>query len=144
VDHDWVVAFDVEDADLEQCSVCCWAYEHRQVVVEVYSSHRVANGMPYVRVDDPVLSRWLTDPHLDNIACLEDDIVDRTSAPVGYATLSAGARTTAGFAQRTVLSTSRAGARHPLRRAPNQAGLYSPTLGIVTARVRANSGRAFR
>jgi hypothetical protein len=70
VDRDWVVAFDVEDADLEQCSVRCWAYEHRQVVIEEYSSYRVANGMPYVRLGDPVLSRWLTDPHLDNIACL--------------------------------------------------------------------------
>ena len=105
MDHDWVVAFDVEDADLEQCSVRCWAYEHRQVVIEEYSSHRVANGMPYVRVGDAVLSRWLTDPHLDNIACLADDIVDRTPAPAGYATLSGSARTTTGFAQRAALST---------------------------------------
>jgi hypothetical protein len=26
--------------------------------------------VPYVRVCDVVLSRWRTDPHLDNIACL--------------------------------------------------------------------------
>src|SRR5271163_1560694 len=75
MDHDWVVASDVEDADLKQRAVRCWAYEHRQIVVEEYSSHRVANGMPYVRVGDAVVSRWLTDPHLDNIACLADDIV---------------------------------------------------------------------
>jgi hypothetical protein len=74
MDHDWVVAFYVEDADLKQRPVRCWAYEHRQLVVEKYSSHRVTHGMPYVRVGDAVLSRWLTDPHLDNIACLGDDI----------------------------------------------------------------------
>lgn len=76
MDHDWVIAFNVEDADLEQRPVCCWSDEHRQVVIEKYSSHRIANGMPYIRVGDPVLSRWLADPHLDNIACLSDDIVD--------------------------------------------------------------------
>jgi hypothetical protein len=99
VDHDWVVTFDVEDADLEQRSVRCWAYEHRQVVIEMYSSHRVANGMPYVRVGDPVLSRWLADPHLDNIACLADDIGGfAPSVPDGYARLSDSARTIMGFA----------------------------------------------
>jgi hypothetical protein len=76
----------------------CWAYEHRQVVVEEYSSHRVANGMPYVRVGDTVLSRWLTDPRLDNIACLADDTVDLTPAPTGYTKLSGSARTTTGLA----------------------------------------------
>jgi hypothetical protein len=70
MDHDWVVAFYVEDADLEQRSVRCWAYEHRQVVVKEDSSHCVAHGMPYVRLGDPVLARWLANPHLDNIACL--------------------------------------------------------------------------
>jgi hypothetical protein len=30
--------------------------------------------MPYVRVGNPVLSRRLTDPHLDNIACLPGTI----------------------------------------------------------------------
>ena len=54
MDHDWVVAFYVEDADLEQCPVRFWADEHRQVVIEMYSSHRVANGMPYVRVGYPL------------------------------------------------------------------------------------------
>jgi hypothetical protein len=107
VDHDWVVAFDVEDADLKQRPVRCWADEHCQVVVQEYSSHRIANCMPYVRVGDPVLSRWFADPHLDNIACLADDIVDRArQTPVGYAKLSGSARTM-GFAQRMVLSTFR-------------------------------------
>jgi hypothetical protein len=75
MDHDWVLAFDVEDADLKQHPVRCWANKHRQVVVEKNSSHRIANGMPCVRLGDPVLSRWLADPGLDNIACLADDIV---------------------------------------------------------------------
>ncbi|MGO9319434.1 MAG: hypothetical protein ACLQBY_01330 [Solirubrobacteraceae bacterium] len=71
MDYDWVVAFYVEDADLEA-----------------------------------VLSRWLADPHLDNIACLADDIVDCSpSKPAGYTKLSGSARMTTGSAQRTVLST---------------------------------------
>jgi hypothetical protein len=28
MDNDWVIAFDVEDADLEQRTVRCWADEH--------------------------------------------------------------------------------------------------------------------
>lgn len=106
MDHDWVVAFDVEDADLEQRSVCCWAYKHRQVVIEKYSSRRVAHGMPYVRLGDLVSSRWLADPHLDNITCLADDTDGfAPSVPDGYTKLNGSARTTTGFAQRTVLST---------------------------------------
>jgi hypothetical protein len=71
MDDDWVILFDVEHADLEKCSVGCWADEHDQVIIQKYWSHCVANGVPYVRVGDPVLSRWLAYPHLDNIACLK-------------------------------------------------------------------------
>ena len=106
MDHNWVLAFDVEDADLKQRPVRCWANEHRQVVVEKYSSHRIANGMPYVRLGDPVLSSWLADPHVDNIACLADDIVDHARQRLPAITkLNGSARTTKGFAQRTALST---------------------------------------
>jgi hypothetical protein len=70
MDDDWVIAFDVEHADLEKYSVGCWADEHDQVIIQAHSPHGVAKGVPYVRVGDPVLSRWLADPHLDNIACL--------------------------------------------------------------------------
>ncbi len=55
MDHDWVVAFDIEDADLKERPVRRRADEHRQVVVERYSSHRIANRVPYVRLGDPVL-----------------------------------------------------------------------------------------
>jgi hypothetical protein len=104
MDHDWVLAFDVEDADLKQRPVRCRANEHRQVVVEKYSSHRIANGMPYVRLGDPVLSRWLADPHLDNIACLPDDIVDHARQRLPAITkLNGSARTTKGL--RTVRSS---------------------------------------
>lgn len=88
MDYDWVVALEVQDADLEQRPVCCWADEHDQVVIQKYPSHRVANGMPYVRVGDPVSSRWLADPHLDNIACLRDGTVDRLSARRNASTLA--------------------------------------------------------
>jgi hypothetical protein len=71
MDDDRVIVFDVEHADLEKCSVGCWADEHDQVIIQDHSSHGVAKGVPYVRVSDPVLSRWLVDPHLDNIACLK-------------------------------------------------------------------------
>jgi hypothetical protein len=67
---DRVILFDVERADLEKRSVGCRADEHDQVIIQKHSSHGVANGVPYVRVGDPVLSRWLAYPHLDNIACL--------------------------------------------------------------------------
>jgi hypothetical protein len=65
-----VVALDVENPDLEQRSVGCGADEHDQVIIQEHASHRVANGVPYVLVENAVLSRWLTDPHLDNAACL--------------------------------------------------------------------------
>lgn len=70
VDDDGVLAVDVEDADLEQRSVARWPDQHDQVIIEEHSSHRVANGVPYVPVGDAVLSGWLANPHLDNIACL--------------------------------------------------------------------------
>lgn len=72
VDDDGVVAVDVEDSDLQQCSVGGRSDEHDQVVVQVYASHCVSDRVPYVRVRDVVLSRWRTDPHLGNIACLDD------------------------------------------------------------------------
>jgi len=36
--------------------------------------------MQDVRVDNSVLARWLTDPHLDNISCLESSVKDYTKA----------------------------------------------------------------
>jgi hypothetical protein len=33
MDHDWVVAFDIEDTDLEQRPVRSWTDQHRQVIV---------------------------------------------------------------------------------------------------------------
>jgi hypothetical protein len=72
VDDDGVVAVDIEDSDLQQCSVGGRSDEHDQVVVQVYAPHSVSDRVPYVRVRDLVLSRWRTDPHLDNIACLAD------------------------------------------------------------------------
>lgn len=75
MDHDWVVAFDIEDANLQQRPINGWADQHHQVFIQKDSSHRVPNCMPYLHVGDPVLSRRLTDPHLDNIDCLLDDIV---------------------------------------------------------------------
>jgi hypothetical protein len=135
VDHDWVVTFDVEDADLEQRSVRCWAYEHRQVVVQKYSSHRVAHGMPYVRIGDPVLSRWLADPHLDNIACLADDIG-------GFAPSVPWLRQ----AQRTVLSIDNCQRTHP-RRSGIPACERDPAtmleaLGSLPLATRTRSGRS--
>jgi len=62
VDDDWVIALDVEDSDLEQRPVCCWADEHGQLVIEEDSSHRVAHGVPCVRVGYSVLSCRLADP----------------------------------------------------------------------------------
>ena len=97
MDHDWILALDVEDADLEQRPVSCWADEHRQVIVEKYSSHRIANCMPYIRVGDPVLSRWFADPHLDNIACLAGTTSSTALIQplAGYAKLSGGGDGTA-------------------------------------------------
>jgi hypothetical protein len=63
--------------------------------------------VPYVRVGDPVLSRWLADPHLDNIACL--GLLASLARLVAqsadrYETSILAALNTARFAQRTVLS----------------------------------------
>jgi hypothetical protein len=65
-----VCALYVENADLEQRAVFGGPDKHRQIVIQKYASHRVAHRMPYVWIGDPVLSRRLADPHLDNIACL--------------------------------------------------------------------------
>ena len=72
MDDDWVIAFDIEYTDLEQRSVGRWSDEYHQVIVQEHTPHGVANGMPYVSIDKAMLSRWLTDTHLDNIACLTD------------------------------------------------------------------------
>ena len=69
---DWVIAIDVEHADLEQRSVGCRANEDDQVIIEDYPSHGVANGMPDIRVGNAMLMCWRTDPHPDNIACLTE------------------------------------------------------------------------
>jgi hypothetical protein len=53
--------------------------------------------MPYVRVADPVLSRWFADPHLDNIACLADGIVDRARQRLSATPSSAAARARGGL-----------------------------------------------
>ncbi len=71
MDDDWVIALDIEYADLKQRSVGPRSDEHHQVIVQKHAPHGVANRMPYVRIDNAVLSRWLTDTHLDNIACLD-------------------------------------------------------------------------
>jgi hypothetical protein len=42
VDYHRVFALCVEDADLEQRSVSGWAYEHREIVIQKYPSHRCA------------------------------------------------------------------------------------------------------
>jgi hypothetical protein len=71
---DSIVTIDVEDADLDERSVCCWPDQHGQIIVHEHPPHSVANGVAYVCVGDAVLSRWLTDPHQDNIACLAGEV----------------------------------------------------------------------
>jgi hypothetical protein len=85
MDHDRIVALDIENADLEQRAVESWADEQDQVITQKHPSHSVANRVPYVRVDDTMLPGWLTDPHLDKIACLADTTADYGWAPRLYA-----------------------------------------------------------
>jgi hypothetical protein len=76
VDDHWIIALDIEHPDLEQRSVGRRSDEHHQVIIEKYTPHGVANRVPYVRIGNAVLSRWLTDAHPDNIACLDDGTID--------------------------------------------------------------------
>ena len=76
VDHDWVVAFEIEDANLKQRPINRGADQHDQALIQRDLSHRVPNRMPYLHVGDPVLSRRLADPHQDNIGCLVDDTAE--------------------------------------------------------------------
>src|SRR5674536_42768 len=79
MDDDGVIPVDVEHADLQQRSVGRRSDEHGQVVTHGYRAHRVAGGVPDVRVGDAMLPRWPTDPHFDNVACLRG----KTSQVVG-------------------------------------------------------------
>jgi len=36
--------------------------------------------VPDVRVDNTVLPRWLTDPHIDNLTCLDIDVKENWCA----------------------------------------------------------------
>jgi hypothetical protein len=60
VDHDRVVAFYLEDADLEKRPVCCWADEHRQVVVQIRliafrtACHMSGSVIPCFRAGSPI------------------------------------------------------------------------------------------
>lgn len=53
---DRVVPVDVEDADLQQCSVGGWSDEHRQVF-NGYLAHRIADRVSDVRADNFVIPR---------------------------------------------------------------------------------------
>jgi hypothetical protein len=70
VDGNWVVACDVEDADLQKPAVGRGSDQHRQVVVHLYPTYRVANAVQDVCVADTMLASRLTDPHVDNMRCL--------------------------------------------------------------------------
>ena len=70
VDGDWIVAFDVEDTDLQQCAVGRRSDQHRQVVFHFDPAHGVANSVQDVGVGDAMLAGRLTYPHVDNLSCL--------------------------------------------------------------------------
>ncbi len=70
VDDDWIVTVEAEHSDLEQGAARGWAEQHGQVFVHPDPASCVADGVLHVRISDPVVTRWLTDPHTDNIPCL--------------------------------------------------------------------------
>lgn len=80
MDDDRVVAVDVKDADLQEGSVGGWSNEHRQILFQDDAAHSCADGVPDVRVDNTVFPRWLTNPHLDKIACLSAAVKENWSA----------------------------------------------------------------
>lgn len=70
MDHDRILAGQVEHADLEESAVGAGSDQHRQVVVHRDPADSVPDRVIDVGAGDPVLARWITDPHLDNVACL--------------------------------------------------------------------------
>jgi hypothetical protein len=55
VDGHGIVAIDIENTDLQERAIGRRADQHRQVVVHLDPTHRVANGVQDVRVTDAML-----------------------------------------------------------------------------------------
>jgi hypothetical protein len=70
VDYHRVVTVEVEDANLEQRTVCARSDQHRQLLIESDPPHGVPDRMQHVTVTDRVLPGRFADPHLDNLRCL--------------------------------------------------------------------------
>ena len=66
-----------------------WSDEHRQILFQDDPAHRGADGVSDVRVDNTVLPRWLTNPHLDKITCLSVDVKENWPASnIAYAVVN--------------------------------------------------------
>lgn len=80
MDGDGVLSQEVEHADLQQPPVSCRSDEHCQVVVQDDVAYGVGDSVSDVVVSNAVVPGWLTDPHLDNIACLAYNVRGRLGA----------------------------------------------------------------
>jgi len=70
VDDDRILAFEIQDADLQQPPISSGSDHHGEIFIEVDPPHGVAHGVPDVLFVDGVLPGRLANPHLDNIPCL--------------------------------------------------------------------------
>jgi hypothetical protein len=69
MDDDRILAFEIEDSDLEQRAVSCGTDQDRELVTDVLAD-RIAQGVLDVLVRYSMSARRLTDPHLDKLSCL--------------------------------------------------------------------------
>lgn len=94
MDDNRILAFQIEDADLEQRAVDRGTDEHGELVIDELTDgvvHRVLD----VVIGDSVSTRWLSNPHLDKISCLTSAVnMSCLGVGTGDVSLELGARGT--------------------------------------------------
>ncbi len=79
MDDNWVLPFEIEDSHFEEAPVASRSQKHRDLV-HVERSQWVADRVQHVLVWYGVFAGWLSNSHLDKIACLIRVVNDRCLA----------------------------------------------------------------
>ena len=71
MDDNRIIPFHVEHADLQHRAATYWPDDHCQIVVHHHQAYGVADGMSDIRIGNSMLAGRPTEPHVDNLSCLE-------------------------------------------------------------------------